>query len=242
MNSFENKVAVITGGGSGIGRQIAIGLWRAGATVCLVGRSRSRLECAIPSLGDGADRVRIHPVDIINDDELRGLAETLQAGHQRVDVLVHSAGSFAYGRWESLPAEELDLLYKTNLRAPILLTQALLPALTTSRGQIVFINSSVGLSSREKVGAYSAMKHGLRSFADSLREELNPLGIRVLSIFPGRTATPMQEFVFKMEGKEYSSERLLKPEEVADSILCAMKLRRSAEVTELHIRPIHKPQ
>lgn len=241
MISFRNKVAVITGAGSGIGRHMAMGLWKGGATVCLAGRNRWKLERAIPNIGDGSERVRVHTVDITRDDEVRDLATDLQTGHQRIDALVHSAGQFAHGPWESVQSEELDLLYKTNLRAPVLLTQALLPALKAAKGQIVFINSSAGINSRAFVGAYSAMKHGLRSFADSLREELNPTGIRVLSVFPGRTATPMQELVCKMEGREYSSAYLLQPDEVAESILLAMKESRTAEVTDLHIRPVRKP-
>jgi NADP-dependent 3-hydroxy acid dehydrogenase YdfG len=239
---FENSVSVITGSGSGIGQQIANGLWQEGATVCLVGRDHSRLENAISSGGDDLDRVFCYPADITLDDEVRDLVKRLRAEHERIDILVHSAGVYACGEWESFLLEELDLMYRTNLRAPILLTQALLPALRTCKGQVVFINSSVGNTVRAKVGAYSAMKHGLRVFADSLREEVNSAGIRVISVYPGRTATPMQSLACRLEGQEYTPERFLKPEDVAESVLCAMKISRDAEVTDLHIRPMSKPK
>ena len=238
---FENTVAVITGSGSGIGKQIANGLWREGATVCLVGRDRSRLENAIPSGGDDSDRVCCYPADITRDDEVRELVKRLQAEHERIDALVHSAGAFAYGEWGSISLEELDLLYKTNLRAPVLLTQALLPMLRISRGQIVFINSSAARTARAKVGAYSATKHGLQAFADSLREEVNPVGIRVISVYPGRTATPMQELVCRLEGSEYRPERFLSPKDVATAVLNAIGMARTSEVTDLYIRPMEKP-
>lgn len=165
----------------------------------------------------------------------------LQGEYTRVDALVHSAGAFAYGEWEYFKMEELDLLYKTNLRAPVLLTQTLLPLLKTSRGQVVFINSSAIRSARANDGAYTATKHGLNAFANSLREEVNSAGVRVISAYPGRTATPMQIMVCKLEGRDYFPERFLKAEEVADAVVYTMGMPRSAEVTELHIRPMNKP-
>lgn len=238
---FENSVAVITGAGSGIGREISRALWREGATVCLVGRDLTRLEAAIPSTGSGQERRRCYPMDITRDEEVRGLARRLQEEYPRVDALVHSAGAFAYGEWELIKMDELDLLFKTNLRAPILLTQTLLPFLKRSSGQVVFINSSAVRSARARDGAYTATKHGLHAFANSLREEVNSAGIRVISVYPGRTATPMQIAVCKSERRKYSPERFLKAEEVADAVVYTMGMPRSAEVTELHIRPMSKP-
>jgi NAD(P)-dependent dehydrogenase (short-subunit alcohol dehydrogenase family) len=234
-------VAVITGGGSGIGRAIASELWGEGATVCLVGRNRERLEKSLTIDGGGRDRVNIYPLDITRDEEVIDLAQNLLERHGRIDVLVHSAGAFVHGEWESFSSGDLDFLYKTNLRAPVLLTQALLPMLRASRGQIVFINSSAGRIARAKVGAYSATKHGLHAFADSLREEVNPEGIRVISVYPGRTATPMQELVCRLEGSEYRPERFLSPEDVAAAVMNTIGMARTAEVTDLYIRPMAKP-
>jgi short-subunit dehydrogenase len=194
------------------------------------------MEAAIPSGETGQERIRFYPVDITQDDRVLQLSKDLLIDNGRVDALVHSAGAFAYGEWGTLPMEELDFLYKINLRAPVLLTKALLPSLRISRGQIVFINSSAVLSNRAKVGAYSVTKHGLRQFADSLREEVNPEGIRVISAYPGRTATRMQELVCKLEGSEYQPERLLRSADVALAVINAMCMPNSAEVTDLFIR------
>jgi NAD(P)-dependent dehydrogenase (short-subunit alcohol dehydrogenase family) len=179
-------------------------------------------------------------MDITRDEEVIRFGRSLQDDYGRVDALIHSAGLFAYGAWESIAMDELDLLYKTNLRAPVLLTQVLLPALKKSRGQIIFINSSAVRSARAKDGAYTATKHGLNAFANSLREEVNSAGIRVISVYPGRTATPMQNMVCKLEGRNYIPEWFLKAEEVADTAVYTMGMPRSAEVTELHIRPMSK--
>ena len=137
--------------------------------------------------------------------------------------------------------EDFDVQYATNVRVPYVLTQRLLPLLTTARGQIVFINSSVGLVARRpEVGQYSATKHALKAIADSLREEVNPKGIRVLTVYLGRTATPMQEALYRQEGRVFHPEALLQPEDVASVVVHTLNLPPSAEVTDISIRPIIK--
>jgi NADP-dependent 3-hydroxy acid dehydrogenase YdfG len=135
----------------------------------------------------------------------------------------------------------LDRQYRINVRAPYMLTQALLPMLKSRRGQIVFINSSAGLNARANVSQYAATKHALKAVADSLREEINAEGLRVLSVYPGRTATPMQADVHTMEGRAYRPDRLMQPEDVAAVVINALSLPSSAEVTDIHVRPLIKP-
>jgi NADP-dependent 3-hydroxy acid dehydrogenase YdfG len=92
------------------------------------------------------------------------------------------------------------------------------------------------------VSQYAATKHALKAIADSLRAEVNTYGVRVLSIYPGRTATPMQAAVYKMEGKTYEPEKLMQPKDVAEVVMDALSLPRTAEVTDIHIRPMNKIQ
>jgi NADP-dependent 3-hydroxy acid dehydrogenase YdfG len=140
---------------------------------------------------------------------------------------------------ERAHVENLDLQYATNVRAPYLLTKYLLPLLTAAHGQIVFINSSAGLTAkRPEVGQYGATKHALKAIADSLREEVNPKGVRVLTMYLGRTATPMQEALYHKEGKVYLPEALVQPEDVASVVVQALLLPRTAEVTDISIRPM----
>ena len=103
------------------------------------------------------------------------------------------------------------------------------------------MNSTAGLTARANVSQYAATKHALKAVADSLREEVNADGVRVLSLFLGRTASAMQEFVHDVEGKPYRPDRLIQPDDVAAMILHALSLPHTAEVTEIRMRPLAKP-
>jgi NADP-dependent 3-hydroxy acid dehydrogenase YdfG len=91
------------------------------------------------------------------------------------------------------------------------------------------------------VGPYAATKHALKAFADSFREEVNAEGLRVLSVYLGRTASPMQARIHALEGKAYHPEYLLQPSDVAAVVLNALCLPRTAEVTDISLRPLRKP-
>jgi NADP-dependent 3-hydroxy acid dehydrogenase YdfG len=159
-----------------------------------------------------------------------------------VAVAVHAAGRFRSGPTATLPVGELDELYAVNVRAPFRITQALLPSLRAEAGQLVFVNSSAGARpAGEHVGAYAATKHALRAIADSVRAEENGRGVRVISVYPGRTAGPLQERLHKLEGRPYDPGRLLQPEDVAAAVLSALTLPSTAEATDVHVRPMQKP-
>jgi NAD(P)-dependent dehydrogenase (short-subunit alcohol dehydrogenase family) len=240
-SSLSGHVAVVTGASSGVGRAIALHLARAGATVCLVGRRAEALEDAARDARSSTPGAFVYRTDLANDAEMATLARDLRRDVGTVDVLVHAAGVIALGSIEEATAEEFDRQFRTNVRAPYVLTQALLPLLRSRRGQVVFLNSSAGLAGRGGAGQYAATKHALRAVADSLRDEVNRDGIRVLSVFLGRTATPMQAAVHQAEAKPYDPERLIRPEDVAAIVLSVLSLPRSVEVTDVTLRPMSPP-
>jgi NADP-dependent 3-hydroxy acid dehydrogenase YdfG len=238
-STLEGRTCVVTGASSGIGRAIAVALASAKATVCAVARRRRGLE-GTAGRATGAGRVEPYEADLVVDEQIAGLAETVQAREGGVDVLVHSAGTISLGDLETASVRDLDEQYAANVRAPYLLTQALLPALRASRGQIVFINSTVGLIARGNVGQFAATQHALKAIADSLREEVNPHGVRIVTVYAGRTATERQAEIHAIEGKTYSPERLIQPEDVASVVVDALALPRSAELTDIRVRPMLK--
>ena len=236
---LQGRIAVVTGASSGIGRAIAIGLSRKGAHLCAVGRNRSALAETV-KVAEQYSHASAFQLDLTVEEELQRLVEHLEKAG-KLDVLIHCAGVMYPSLTERARVEDLDLQYAINVRAPYLLSQRLLPLLTAARGQIVFTNSSVGLTAKQAdLGQYSATKHALKAIADSLREELNPKGIRVISVYLGRTATPLQEARFREEGKSYRPELLLQPEDVASVVVQMLMLPSTAEVTDISMRPMQK--
>lgn len=238
--SLHGRVAVVTGASSGIGRAIAVALAREGAHLHLVGRSSVALSETVAAAGVHGQTNELR-ADLTVESDVNQITDTLLR-LARIDILVHSAGIIRQQRMEDASIEDFDVQYLTNVRAPYLLTTRLIPVLTAACGQVVFINSTTGLSAaRADVGQYAATKHALRAVADSLREELNPRGVRVLSLYLGRTAGPMQERLFREGGMVYRPETLLQPEDVASVVLHALRLAKTAEITDLTIRPMMKP-
>jgi len=238
--SLTRRVAVVSGANSGVGRAICLGLAAAGVQVCLLGRDSSTLELLAQSMRSVTERVLVYPIDLTIDDSVTGLAAPLSRDAGRLDVLVHSAGVFEMGPLGAADVADLDSQYRTNVRGPYLLTQTLLPLLRASRGQIVFVNSTVGLNARAGLGQYASTQHALRAIADALRAEVNSDGVRVLTVYLGRTATARQARIFSLEGRPYAPELLVQPDDVAEMVLAALRLPRTAEVTEIRMRPLVK--
>jgi len=240
VGSLANQMAIVSGASSGIGRAIALGLAREGSSLCLLGRDKERLLVTARTATSSSPKVAVYQVDLSSEQDISCLIQRLEQEVGHVDVLVHAAGDIVLGDMNSSTIDDFDRQYKVNLRAPYLLTQKLLPRVRARRGQVVFINSSMGVHARANVGQYAATKHALTAVADSLRDEVNPDGVRVLSIFAGRTASAMQETIHRLENKAYDTQLLLQPEDIASVVIHALTLPRTAEVTDIHIRPFVK--
>ncbi len=241
MIDLRGQTALITGASGGIGSAVALALAEQGVRLVLVGRDRKALEALAARTGGfragQGGGTEIVQADLTDDSELLAVAAASNTGE--VDLLIHSIGLFRGGPIEAAPVRDLDDQYRVNVRVPYLLTQALLPTLIRRQGQIVFVNSGAGASpARGSWGAYAATKHALRALADALRAEVNPKGVRVLTVFPGRTATSMQEEVHRFEGRPYDPSHFLQPEDVAAPLVQALRLPKTAELTDLHIRPM----
>lgn len=224
--------ALVTGAGSGIGRAIAVALADEGLEVLLVGRDPAKLAA---TAAHRPAAMHALPGDITAAE---GCETVARAAAPRLDVLVHSAGIYRRTRFAELRAEDWSELQSVNLHAPILLTMLSLTALRAAKGQVVFINSTAVLAPAAGLGAYAASKQALRAAADALRHEVNADGIRVLSVFPGRTDTPMQRDILAAEGREAAPGALMRPQDVASLVLAALRLPASAEVTEIVMRPM----
>lgn len=220
--------ALITGASRGIGAAAAR-LLSGTHDVWLGGRD----EAALTALAAELPGARPWPVDLTDAAALA----TATAGIERLDVLVHSAGIAEIG---PLPATSIDVWRRTmeiNLFAVAELTRLLLPALRAARGRVVIVNSGSGRRARAGWGAYAASKFALTAYADVLRAEAETAGIRVTSVFPGRTDTDMQRGVRVAEAGEYDPSRYLRPESVAAAIRFAVDAGEDAAVPDISITP-----
>jgi short-subunit dehydrogenase len=225
-------VHVITGAGSGIGAALARRLHDRGDELVLMVRDAGRAR-EISARFPGASTL----VGDLGQPGRLSWALSKQQLPERVDTLIHVAGVVDLGRVGDLPPARWEEQLAVNLVAPAELTRLLLPLLRASRGQVVFVNSGAGLRANAEWGAYAASKHGLKALADALRAEEAEHGVRVASVYPGRTATRMQERVHQQEGADYVPERFIDPESVATTILTALDLPRDAQITDLSVRP-----
>lgn len=217
---------LVTGAGSGIGAVVARTLLDRGDSVVLVARSEERAEELRTSYAGASVQV----ADLARPESVESLE--LPA---TLDSVVHAAGIVELGAVADLSVDDWVGQLRVNLVAPAALTRVALPALRSARGTVVFVNSGAGLHAHPGWSAYAASKHGLRALADSLRGE-EP-GIRVSTVYPGRTATPMQEKVHAQEGKEYDAAAWIRPETVAAQVVALLDLPRDATVPDVTVRP-----
>ena len=237
--SLENATALVTGASSGIGRATAKILARSNAKVALVGRRRSLLEELAVECGPPASA---YPCDMTDDAQLKDLSKRLEADFSRIDIVVHSSGIINLGTTETSPVADFDSQYAANVRGPYVLTQLLLPLLRQASGQVVFVNSSVTRAHNTAGrGAYAATQHAVHAMTNALRDEVNESGVRVTTIFPGTTATQRQIDLHAISGRRYDPDRMLQPDDVAEAILFALTMSRTAEITDLYLRPMLKP-
>jgi NADP-dependent 3-hydroxy acid dehydrogenase YdfG len=241
MAALEGQVAIVTGGGTGVGAAVALALAVAKANICLIGRRPEALETVAGEVRRLGGEATCFAVDLANESEQLSLTDELIRKLPHLDILVQNAALHVASPIEAAAIEDLDRHYRINVRAPYVLTKALLPMLIARCGQVVFINSSSGIAAKPLTSQYDATKHALRALADSLRAEVNPAGVRVLTVYLGRTASNMQAQIHEMESRPYRPDRLLQPGDVASVILHALGLPRTAEVTDIHIRPMIGP-
>ncbi|MBA3020925.1 SDR family oxidoreductase [Propionicimonas sp.] len=224
-------IHLITGAGSGIGAALAQRLAARGDDLLLIARNEERADQLRNTFG-GAEIV---VADLASPQLEATLLE--HRAPERLDSVIHAAGVVALNPVANLPTTEfLDTLL-VNLVSPIALTRWALPALRAARGSVVFVNSTAGLNANPNWASYAASKAGLRSAADALRAEEAANGVRVTTIFPGRTATPMQQAVRQQEGGSYDASIYIDPATVAAAIMQAIDLPRDATMPEITLRP-----
>ena len=223
----EAPLALITGASRGIGAAVANALAPT-HRLLLGGRDLDTLDARAAQLPDAAP----WPVDLSDADAVASAAAEVDG----LEVLVHSAGVAELGRIDEVSASAWRANFELNVTAVAELTRLLLPALRAQQGHVVVINSGSGLNARAGWAPYAASKFAVRAFADALRAEEDDTGVRVTSIYPGRTDTDMQQEITAAEGKEYDPLRFLRPDSVAAAVASAVNATPDAHPTDISIR------
>jgi len=234
VTATESSVAVVTGGGSGIGLACAAALSAQGARCVLVGRREDRLQTAAENL-DGTAAIIAADVTEPGEPE-RVVAETL-AAHGRIDVIVHSAGVFEKAPASEVTPDHWQRVLDVNLSAVMALTRAGWEALSDSGGQVVLISSVAAVQAFEGNAAYAASKGGLNALGEVLRLEGRDRGIRVITLCPAQIDTEL------WDGKAPDAvrARMMPAAGVGELVADLVGADRRIDIGPVVIRPTHDP-
>jgi NADP-dependent 3-hydroxy acid dehydrogenase YdfG len=238
MASFQRKVVLVTGGGSGIGLATARLFLENGAKVAITGRNYTKLADNTKDF-PGRDRLFLQAADVADPAQVRALVDNVVRHFGPIDILVNSAGTNIKNRtFQELTPETWQKLLRTNLDGAFYCIWAVLPAMLQRRdGLIININSIAGLRASPLGGvAYAASKFGMTALGLGLAAEEKDNGIRVTNIYPGEVDTPILEFRPQAVTEEHR-QRILKPEDVAAAVLFAAGQPPHVSIPELTIKP-----
>jgi short-subunit dehydrogenase len=191
LETYARRTALVTGGGTGIGRGIALALARRGAQVALVGRRREPLESMAGEIERQGGRALALPADLTQAGQRAALRARIHEALGPLDLLVNNAGVLAGGELVALSPAEIEAAVALNLAVPMLLVQQWLPDLARRRGAVILVGSTMSFVPLPAATVYSASKAGLRAFGRGLRYELRGRGVHVLTVYPPGTATAM---------------------------------------------------
>ncbi|NIR49974.1 SDR family NAD(P)-dependent oxidoreductase [candidate division KSB1 bacterium] len=233
MSDLKGRKALITGGGRGIGREIALHFARAGLSVVLTARTERQLNDVAKEIEQLGGEVLVIPADVSQESEVERLAETVSKEWGAIDVLVNNAAHFARGKVVDLAVGDWDNVINTNLRGVFLVSRAFLPGMIKqTSGTIVMISSTSGKRADPGGAAYSTSKFGLMGFAQSLLYEVRKHNIRVIVVSPSWVDTRVTDY--DSVPREGSGVRLCAGD-VAQAILHSVSLPPRALVREIEL-------
>ena len=238
MKRLDGKVAIVTGGGTGIGRGTAMALAAEGTRVVVCGRRQGPLNNTVQAIwqqGGGALAVQ---ADVSKEKEAEQVVRATLEAYGRVDILVNNAGIGGGDEVARHSIEDWDQVMAINLRGPFLMARAVLPVLRKQKsGHIINISSESGLEYYSGDGAYGVSKHALNALGEFIQRENQELNIRVNTICPGMVVTEMSE---NSPGLDHS--KCLYPEDIADLVIWLVTRRLNVKIgTPILIQTMENP-
>ena len=222
---LTGKTALVTGGGGGIGREIAAQLKAAGANVAICGRNVEKLEAAAHAIG-GALTL---PGDLLDDTYVQSCVDRTVETFGGLDILINNAGVALSKPFAETAIEDFDRVMATNVRAPFILIRSALPHLRKARGRVINIASVVAHKGYPLQSAYAASKHALLGLSKSMANELYKDGVRVHVVSPGGVYTDMA----KVARPDLEPDGLITAGEIAGTVMFLLSLDKNAVVDEI---------
>ncbi|HBC7337459.1 TPA: SDR family oxidoreductase [Staphylococcus aureus] len=231
MTVLTDKIAVVTGAGSGIGEAIATLLHEEGAKVVLAGRNKEKLQNVANQLSQ--DSVKVVPTDVTNKEEVDELIKIAQQTFGGLDIVINSAGQMLSSKITDYQVDEWDSMIDVNIKGTLYTVQAALPTmLEQSSGHLINIASISGFEVTKSSTIYSATKAAVHTITQGLEKELAKTGVKVTSISPGMVDTAITASYNPSDRKK------LDPQDIAEAVLYALTQPSHVNVNEITVRPV----
>ncbi|MBN5735029.1 SDR family oxidoreductase [Staphylococcus aureus] len=231
MTVLTDKVAVVTGAGSGIGEAIATLLHEEGAKVVLAGRNKEKLQNVANQLSQ--DSVKVVPTDVTNKEEVDELIKIAQQTFGGLDIVINSAGQMLSSKITDYQVDEWDSMIDVNIKGTLYTAQDALPTmLEQSSGHLINIASISGFEVTKSSTIYSATKAAVHTITQGLEKELAKTGVKVTSISPGMVDTAITAAYNPTDRKK------LEPQDIAEAVLYALTQPKHVNVNEITVRPV----
>ncbi|HDG9393438.1 TPA: SDR family oxidoreductase [Staphylococcus aureus] len=231
MTVLTDKVAVVTGAGSGIGEAIATLLHEEGVKVILAGRNKDKLQNVANQLAQ--DSVKVVPTDVTKKEEVDELIKIAQQTFGGLDIVINSAGQMLSSKITDYQVDEWDSMIDVNIKGTLYTAQAALPTmLEQSSGHLINIASISGFEVTKSSTIYSATKAAVHTITQGLEKELVKTGVKVTSISPGMVDTAITAAYNPTDRKK------LEPQDIAEAVLYALTQPKHVNVNEITVRPV----
>jgi len=233
---LRHKTSLITGASRGIGRAIALALAREGSKVMLAARGQADLEAVAREIRALGGEAEVAVTDMREEPSIRQMIAAAALRFGGLDILINNAGLGHFVPVAEMTTEQWDEMFGVNMRAVFIATREALPLLRKQKESfIVNIASLAGKNTFANGGGYTATKWGLRAFSQCLMLEERKNGVRVLAVCPGSVDTGFGHPAGQAPAA--SSRQIIKPEDVAETIVMALKMPQRTMVSEIDIRP-----
>lgn len=239
--SIENKVVVITGAGSGIGRATAILLASRGASVVLGARREAQIAAVVAGIRAAGGQAIHLPTDVAKREQVEALVRFACERYGRLDVLINNAGIGPISRFDALKVEDWEAMIDVNIKGVLYGIAATLPVFARQNsGHIINVVSTAGLRIVPTMGVYAATKNAVRTITEALRQEAGP-HLRVTEISPGMIATDfassMTDEAAKAAVQKQIDDVAISPDAIARGIAFAIEQPADVDVGSIVIRP-----